>query len=185
MKYIKPKAEKIRYPASKLNEFVSQEKYISHEFNKSYFDEFGVFVVKDFFSKEKIKRYSCLYDELISGKIIKKDDYHRTQVRVDDVAEFKELAFTDDLKNLGLSIFSSGVALDFYRIVKKDATNPNPVFLHQDSCYSIGHFDAVSIFVALTKCNAANGGLYLFPGSKNFSHLGDAGTIEDSIVGDD
>jgi ectoine hydroxylase-related dioxygenase (phytanoyl-CoA dioxygenase family) len=49
--------------------------------------------------------------------------------------------------------------------------------MHQDSGYQVGWYDAYSFFIPMTECGPENGALALYPGTKNFGHLGDVGGI--------
>jgi len=120
----------------------------------------------------------------MQNKKIKKDDYHRTQVRISEEQKFTDVLRSDNFIELTKKIFPHGAALDFMRIVKKDESNTAPVFLHSDAVYNIGWFDAYSCFIPLTHCSQENGGLSFYPGTHNYGHLGDAGGIASILPAD-
>lgn len=82
-------------------------------------------------------------------------------------------------------MFPGGVGIYNIRIVKKDATDVSPVFLHQDVGYQYGSFDRYSFFIPLSRCSKENGGLTFVPGSHKFGYLGDVGAIKDSLIPDE
>jgi ectoine hydroxylase-related dioxygenase (phytanoyl-CoA dioxygenase family) len=62
----------------------------------------------------------------------------------------------------------------------KDRQNSSKVFLHQDYCYHIGFPLKCRLFIPLFKCGNDEGSLTFYPGTHQYSYLGDAGEIDRS-----
>jgi len=182
MKFIKKGSGIVKAPIQELQNLVKEELYDGNSFNADIFNEYGIFVLREFLNVEYLKEFIDLYFNSIDEGVIVKDAYHKTQVKIDMIPEFNEIAHSDEFIKLSKMIYQTSAAVDFYRIVKKDSNNYAAVFPHQDSCYSIGNFNSTSIFIALTNSGPDNGGLKLYPGTKNFGHTGDAGTLNLEIL---
>jgi hypothetical protein len=167
----------IKAPIEKIKNYVTSRNYEGQILNLEGLKDFGVFILKGALDNQYIKKLYEEYELLINNNKIRKDDYHRTQVRISEDQKFTDILRSNQFIELSRNIFQHGAALDFMRIVKKDESNPAPVFLHSDSMYNIGWFDAYSCFIPLTHCNQENGGLSFYPGTHNYGHLGDAGGI--------
>jgi Phytanoyl-CoA dioxygenase (PhyH) len=139
--------------------------------------KYGVFIVRSYFDKSYLNKLSRCYFELIASGEIKKDLHHRTEVRFSEAHDFARIIEHHKFLQAAKEIFGDSVGLDFMRIIKKDRSNNGPVFLHQDSCYNVGRFEAFSFFIPLSRCSAENGGLEFYPGTHNYGHIGDAGGI--------
>lgn len=184
MKNVEKSQIVIKAPIEKIKNYLTSRSYEGRILNLEGLKEFGVFILKGVLDKKYIK---TLYDEyllLMNNQEIRKDDYHRTQVRISEDQKFTDILRGNQFIELSKSIFKHGAALDFMRIVKKDESNPAPVFLHSDAVYNIGWFDAYSCFIPLTHCNQENGGLSFYPGTHNYGHLGDAGGIASILPSD-
>ncbi|MDB2637612.1 phytanoyl-CoA dioxygenase family protein [Alphaproteobacteria bacterium] len=184
MKFIETGKSVIKAPIEGLHTLVNDGLYDSNRFDPDIFNEYGVFVLRDFLSFDYLKDFIDLYFNAIDDGFISKDSFHKTQVRIDKIPKFNEVAHCDEFIKLAKMIYDYSAAVDFYRIVKKDSNNYAAVFPHQDSCYSIGNFNSTSVFIALTASGPDNGGLKLYPGTKNFGHTGDAGTLNLQILPD-
>jgi hypothetical protein len=167
----------VKAPVNKINSFVNSRLYEGKDLDIKKLSEFGVYVIRDFFDKKFIETMYEEYVFLLRSEQINKDNFHRTQVRISEEQRFSDVLKSDSFVALAKKIFPLGAALDFMRIVKKDETNPDPVFLHSDAVYNVGWFEAYSCFIPLTTCSEKNGGLSFYPGTHNFGHLGDAGGI--------
>lgn len=171
----------IKAPIARLMEAVRENILIAERLQLTMLKEFGVLVIKNIFDKRLIYKLRTEYDRSILEGTIRKDDFHRTQVRISKNSGFLDVLNVRELKELLREIFPEGTGLDFFRIVKKDSSNPLPVFLHSDSSYNIGWYDAFSVFIPLSICNSDNGGLSFYPGTHHFGHTGDAGGLAEIL----
>jgi hypothetical protein len=177
MKIVEKKDILVKAPLKELDRVIKSNLLSGKSLNLDLLKKFGVFIIKDLFNIEGIKELRSNYDELMRNGLISKDEYHRTQVRIEGVNFFENFLKEKTLLSQMIKIFPEGFGLDFYRIVKKDKSNPEPVFLHSDACYNIGWYEAYSVFIPLSKCGPDNGGLSFYPGTNNFGHIGDAGGL--------
>ena len=174
----------VRAPIPKITDYINLNLYEGKDLNIKILNEFGVCIVRDLFDSKFVKGLYEEYERLLKAEVIQKDNFHRTQVKISEEQRFTEVFRSDIFSDLSKKIFPQGAALDFMRIVKKDLSNPDPVFLHSDAVYNIGWFDAYSFFIPLTRCDKDNGGLSFYPGTHNFGHLGDAGGIAPILPAD-
>lgn len=65
-----------------------------------------------------------------------------------------------------------------FRLVVKDKSSFNAVFLHQDVGYHIGTMPKLSAFVALSEVTPGNGGMTFWLGTHKYGYLGDVGEID-------
>jgi hypothetical protein len=177
MKTVEKKDIVVRAPIEELDGVVKSNLLIGQALDLELLNKYGVFVIKNLFIPEDIKVLRSEYDRLMIDGGIKKDQYHRTQVRVEGVSIFENFFKNNSLELLLTKIFPEGFGLDFYRVIKKDKSNDAPVFMHSDACYNVGWYDAYSIFIPLSKINIDNGGISFYPGTNNFGHVGDAGEL--------
>lgn len=167
----------VRAPISELNDVINEGKLVGSKINFNLLEKFGVFVLRNFFDKDYISELYLEYKKLLASGEIKRSEFHKTEVRFEDKHLFAKILENTNFLELADQFFGGKVGIDFMRIIKKDNSDRDPVFLHQDSGYQVGWYDAYSFFIPLTECGAENGGLALYPGTKNFGHLGDVGGI--------
>lgn len=183
MKNVLKENIKISAPINALNQAVIREAFTGQKLDSSTLHRYGIFILKDYFDVDMIQNLRNFYDRGIENRELVKDPYHKTQVAFGSDSDFANILQTVEFKKLGKGIWGDdGFSIDFMRLVKKDHTNTDPVFPHQDSTYNIGNYDAYSIFIPLSECGVNNGGLKFWPGTHNFGHLGDAGAIDISIL---
>jgi hypothetical protein len=168
-------------PVDDLNALIGEGRFSGPVIDGEILRELGFFLLKGAIPAVVIQRYHDLYAEQLASGVIQKSQHHLTEVRFtwDNplVGIAHEPAFVDAASRL----FAGNVGVDFVRVVKKDATNTAPVFLHQDLCYQAGSFQRYSFFISLTSCHPQNGGLTVYPGTHHFGYLGDAGEIGDIL----
>lgn len=174
----------IRAPIEDLKYQVHENQLSGPELLPDQLRKYGVYVVRDYFDRSYIQKFADEYFELLNKGEIKKDLFHRTEVRFSNDHIFSKIIESDKFTSLARKIFGDSVGIDFMRIIKKDSSNNLPVFLHQDSCYNIGYFEAYSFFIPLSKCSPENGALEFFPGTHNYGHIGDAGGIANVLPDD-
>lgn len=181
MKTVEKKDILVRVPLKELNRVIEANLLSGKFLDIDLLKKYGVFIIKELFNVDSIKALRSKYEDLMSDRCISKDEYHRTQVRIEGIDVFKDFFKEEVLHSQMLKIFPEGFGLDFYRIIKKDKSNSDQVFLHSDASYNIGWYDSYSLFIPLSKCSPDNGGLSFYPGTNNFGHIGDAGGIADVL----
>jgi hypothetical protein len=172
----------IEAPVEELKNEVASNVWQSEIINFNVLSKLGLFVCRKAIRQEIIEKYLHLYLYGLNSGNLHKDKFHLTEVKIPKENELRGIIKELDFINLVSLFFDGNVGSDVIRVVKKDADNSEPVFLHQDSCYQVGSLDRYSIFIALTECSDYNGGLILYPGTHNFGYLGDAGTIRSDIL---
>lgn len=175
------KPTKICSPIAELQAFVDAGKYIGEVIDDDALKFSGIFILKNALSKDLIDRYASAYFEGLSSAVLKRTNFHLTQVEISPDHLLMNIVCEPEFLEIASLFFNGNVGNDFVRIVKKDDVDISPVFLHQDTCYQIGGFERYSLFIALTDCNQDNGGLCAYPGTHNFGYLGDAGEIADLL----
>ena len=168
---------RVKAPLSELDTTIKSKALEAPTINHSLLDRFGVFVLRQYFNKEYLLGLKQSYDSLMATGALKRSEFHKTEVRFSEEHPFSQILKNEQFLFLARQFFGGSIGLDFMRLIKKDAIDRDPVFLHQDSGYQVGGFDAYSLFIPLTECGPENGGLALYPGTKNFGHLGDVGGI--------
>jgi hypothetical protein len=156
--------------------------YIGEKVNHKTLDRLGFFVVKNAFKKKTVEQYKLKYLNIKKKQLIKKSKNHLVEVKIDKVNYFKKIYKDPQLKKIVKKFYNGNVGSDFFRIVKKDKFNLNPVFCHQDTGYQFGSFNKYSLFISLTKTNSNNGGLIVYPSTHKFGYLGDAGEISKNVT---
>lgn len=141
----------------------------------------GFFVLKNVFCKNNIDKYGKAY---FSNVGLNRTPFHLTEVRFDDQHDLSKIILESGFIKIASHFFAGNVGCYSMRIVKKDAVDVKPVFLHHDVSYHMGGFERYSIFIPLTKCSFDNGGLICYPCTHHFGYLGDAGEISDNILPD-
>ena len=182
MKNVLKKDIQIKAPIERLRNIIQINSLESQDLDIDLLRQYGVFILRNYLERKFINSLFQSYKILLKDGTITKDKYHRTQVEFDESHPFSKIIENEDYIKLISKLWNGSVGFDFMRIIKKDLSNINPVFLHQDACYNVGRFDSYSTFIPLTKCNLSNGGLQFFPGTHNFGHIGDAGGINPSIL---
>lgn len=169
----------IQMPVERLNALLEAGRHIGPSIDFDVLTDVGFFIVRNALPPEVCARYKNEYDLYKVSESFDRTPFHLTEVKVDlehpMAGILKEPAFIA----LAAQFFGGDVGVFNIRIVKKDSTDVKPVFLHQDIGYQHGSFQRYSLFVPLTPCNQANGGLVFFPGTHKFGYLGDAGGLND------
>lgn len=144
----------------------------------------GFFVARGVLPATKAEEYYTQYKQQIESGHLEKDSYHLTKVTLEGQNTLRAIISEPEILGLTRSFFDGAVGCDWIRVVKKDATNRSPVFLHQDTPYQIGGFERYSCFTALTSCDKSNGSLTLWPGTHSLGYLGDAGELANFLPTD-
>ena len=168
-------------PTSKLKELA--QKCDSEIFDKSVFDEIGVFVIRKVFTQDFIKQYRRNFYKL-HVKDSPRDKFNHVSAECTD-NELRQLAKNQALLKEVSKVFGSNLALFNFRFVIKDKNNFGEVFMHNDICYHCGSMDRLSAFVPITPVNPLNGGMEYFLGTHNFGYMGDAGELNIDCLGKD
>ncbi len=167
----------IKAPLDEINAVVSNGGLEGSKINFSSLDRFGVFVLRQHFDPDYLSTLKKAYDEMMSSGELKRSEFHKTEVRFKDEHVFSRILQNKQFVTLSRQFFGGNTGVDFMRLIKKDKSDHEPVFMHQDSGYQVGGYDAYSLFIPLTSCVPGNGALAMYPGTKNFGHLGDVGGI--------
>lgn len=175
------KVSKISAPIPELVAFVDEKKYIGEVLDWDALKFAGLFVLKNALAKHLVEKYLSAFYHGLGSSALKRTPFHLTQVEISPDHFLAKIMDEPEFLTIASMFFNGDVGNDFIRIVKKDAIDTLPVFLHQDTCYQIGGFERYSLFIALTDCNYKNGGLCGYPGTHNFGYLGDAGEIADLL----
>jgi ectoine hydroxylase-related dioxygenase (phytanoyl-CoA dioxygenase family) len=171
----------ISAPIQQLNAILQNNQHISETLDHQVLNFLGVFIVKNAFKPATIDSYASTYFKELNGPELERNSMHLTEVKIHAQNRLNDIVLEPEFQNIAATFFQGNVGTDFIRVVKKDRTNVQPVFLHQDTCYQVGGFDRYSLFIPLTPCNFDNGGLVLYLGTHHFGYLGDAGEISDVL----
>lgn len=171
----------LRMPVNKLNTLVTKSSANDSTLDIEILDELGFFILRNYFSEGLIEKYRKFYYQYKTKDTFDRTKNHLTEVRFDLENPLAGILKERELLNLIKQFFQGNVGLFNIRIVKKDAQDILPVFLHQDIGYQYGFFERYSIFIPLTKCNQENGAISFYPGTHQFGFLGDAGEISDVL----
>jgi ectoine hydroxylase-related dioxygenase (phytanoyl-CoA dioxygenase family) len=175
----------MKMPIEKLNKITDLGAYDSNKLDKNILKQYGIFVLRNAISMEVVKNYKKEYDKYKMSDTFDRNNQHLTEVRLSEENPLLNIINDDDFLRVGHILFPDGIGVYNIRIVKKDAQDLNPVFLHQDVGYQYGSFHRYSFFIPLSKCSIENGGLSFVPGSHNFGYLGDVGALKEALVPDD
>jgi len=170
-------AIQIEAPFAELQSAIADRRLEGPLLDQVPMQRYGVFIVRQQFDHDYILALAATFEAMLASGEIKRSPQHKTEVRFHPDHPFAKIIDNSQFLELANQFFGGEVALDFMRIIKKDAVDRDPVFLHQDSGYQVGRFDAYSFFIPLTECGPQNGGLAFYPGTHNFGHLGDVGGI--------
>jgi hypothetical protein len=171
----------LRMPVDKLNSLIKNSCTNDSIVDTSILNELGFFILRNYFSKELIEKYREFYYQYKIHDSFDRTKNHLTEVRFSLENPLAEILKELEFQNLAKQFFQGNVGLYNIRIVKKDAQDILPVFLHQDIGYQYGFFERYSIFIPLTKCYQENGAISFYPGTHQFGFLGDAGEISDIL----
>ncbi|WP_127021395.1 phytanoyl-CoA dioxygenase family protein [Rheinheimera mangrovi] len=174
----------ITAPVEEMIDLIKQERHIEESLDIDLLKKTGCFVLKNVLSKKTIQKYYSAYQEETKTGQLKRTQHHITEIKVTESSLLVNILKEPEFVAVANKFFHSQVGADFVRVVKKDAIDTAAVFLHQDTGYQIGSFERYSLFIALTECSPANGGLALYPGTHHFGYLGDAGEINDVLPAD-
>lgn len=169
----------IQMPVQRLNALLQAQRHDNTAIDFEVLGELGFFILRQVLPVEVCTRYKDEYDRYKVSKAFDRTPFHLTEVRVALNHPLAGILQEPAFQALVAQFFGGNVGLCNIRIVKKDATDIAPVFLHQDIAYQHGSFDRYSLFLPLTDCNPANGGLTFIPGTHKFGYLGDAGGLRD------
>ncbi len=175
----------MKMPVSTLNRITSSATYDGTRIDRAILDSYGIFVLRNAISIETIMKYKVHYEEYKKSSTFDRNDKHLTEVRLADHNPLLGILKEKEFRNIGAEIFPDGIGIYNIRIVKKDADDISPVFLHQDVGYQYGSFNRYSFFIPLSRCYKENGGLSFVPGTHNFGYLGDVGAIKASLLPND
>lgn len=174
----------IRMPVAQLNALIEAGRHAGPVIDFDVLAELGFFVLRGALPTEVCARYKAAYDAYKAGPDFDRTPHHLTEVRVGLDQPLAGILREPDFVRLAAQFFGGNVGLYNIRVVKKDATDVAPVFLHQDIGYQYGGMARYSLFVPLTHCDESNGGLTFIPGTHRFGYLGDAGSLHDIAPGD-
>jgi hypothetical protein len=154
------------------------------EFDREVYEQSGVFIIRDFIDKDKIKKlqeiWKNFYDELINNGGRKVDDANFVNFKDELPPEMLNFWKSNYVKKLSNLIYGENVALYHSRVLIKDKKSENKVFLHQDYCYHLGFPTKSNLFIPLFDYNQNHGLLSFYPGTHQYGFLGDAGEIDKS-----
>ncbi|RUP30584.1 MAG: hypothetical protein EKK45_08605 [Curvibacter sp.] len=171
----------VNVPLDELLRSVEGGLYSSPKLDWDVLKFLGFYVVRNLLSPATVKKYLDIYRSDMESGVLKKNDAHLTEVQVKPGHALRDVIAEPEFLALASQFYGGQVGSDYVRVVKKDAFNQDPVFLHQDSSYQVGWLDRYSLFIALTPCHFDNGGLVLYPGTHHFGYLSDAGEIRDFL----
>lgn len=151
-------------------------------FDKEIYDKSGVFVIRNFIDKDKIKQlqktWESFYDGLLKNGGRKIDKSNFVNFKDELPSEILNFWKSDYVKKICNLIYGNNVALYHSRILIKDKKSENKVFLHQDYCYHLGFPNKSNLFIPLFDYNENHGALSFYPGTHQYGFLGDAGEID-------
>ena len=149
-------------------------------FNNDNFNKTGLFIVRNFYSPSEITSFQNQFELYFNDKLNNRnlDKANSVNVKFPEDNNLNAIYKNDKFKKLAMAIYGNNVAIFNKRYVIKDHNNPEPVMLHQDSCYHMGFLNKSSVFVPLTEVNEENGGMYFYLGTHQYGYLGDAGEID-------
>ncbi len=169
----------IQMPVERLNALLQAQRHVGASIDFEVLKELGFFIIRGALPVDVCARYKGEYDRYKASKDFDRTPFHLTEVKVSLKHPLACILQEPAFQALAAQFFDGNVGLCNIRIVKKDSTDVAPVFLHQDIAYQHGSFDRYSLFVPLTDCNPANGGLTFIPGTHKFGYLGDVGGLRD------
>ena len=174
----------IQMPVERLNALLEAQRHVGPSIDPNVLKDLGFFILRGALPVEVCTRYKAEYDRYKASQEFDRTPFHLTEVKVDLKHPMADMLKEPSFVKVAEQFFGGDVGLFNIRIVKKDSTDVAPVFLHQDIGYQHGSFNRYSLFVPLTECNQANGGLTFFPGTHKFGYLGDAGGLHDVVPAD-
>lgn len=179
----------MKMPVSKLNHVTRTGAYEAEELDPvivpAILKEYGVFVLRRYLRETVTSKYQRAYADYKASGHFDRNTSHLTEVRLADGNPLIGIIDEPEFRRVSAALFPGGAGVYKIRILKKDAEDTKPVFLHQDFGYEYGSIDRYSLFIPLTPCSVENGALTFIPGSHRFGYLGDAGAIRDSVVPSD
>jgi hypothetical protein len=166
------------------NTFESMESIINkisgEIFDPDVFNEAGLFVMRNAIPRDAVETWQREWDifyatQLCDGRNVNQANPVSLTEQLPEKLSimYKEPVFENTLKQ----IFGDHIAIYNHRFVIKDKFSSSKVFLHQDSCYHLGHLNKCSMFIPLSIINRDNGGMTFHVGSHKLGVLGDAGEI--------
>ena len=166
----------------KNNNLIKKKLFNDKKENNKILKEMGFFVVRSVFDNKTLEKYTTKFLAEVSKKKLNKTKNHLVEFKIDKINLFKKIYKEPKLKKIVKNFFGGNVGSDYFRIVKKDKLNSEPVFCHQDAGYQFGSFDRYSLFISLTKNDKTNGGMIVYPFTHKFGYLGDAGEISNEVT---
>lgn len=173
---------KITAPVERIQRLVDEKRYMSTELDREVLDELGFFILKGGLGRANAERYLNTFRELTKEGVLKRSEFHSTEVKISHVDDFDDLGSLPEMESVWPHFFGGKVGASFKRILSKTEASPAPVILHQDICYQYGDTEQYSIFMALTACGLTNGGLKFYPGTHKMGYLGDAGELNPDVL---
>ncbi|MDC0572456.1 phytanoyl-CoA dioxygenase family protein [Luminiphilus sp.] len=171
----------LRMPVAWLSEAISNCSFDSNILDQEVLGHLGIFVVRELVSEKTCGAALSMYRNGINMEVV---GGHPTKIIAGD--EALELILADPgVGECCASFFGGRYLCTAPQIFRKNKDWPDPVKLHNDLMYMAGWQEKYSVFVALTDCNADNGGLILYPGTHNFGLLGDAGELDRAVLPED
>lgn len=167
---------------NKSNSIIKKKLFSDKKVNHEILKEMGFFVVRNAFNNKTLEKYKIKFLAEVYKKKLNKTKNHLVEFKIDKINFFKKIYKEPNLKKIVKNFFDGNVGSDYFRIVKKDKLNSEPVFCHQDSGYQFGSFDRYSLFISLTKNDKTNGGMIVYPFTHKFGYLGDAGEISNRVT---
>lgn len=154
--------------------------YDSDIFNKSVYDETGVFIIRNAIPKDVIKEWQDEWNDFYNLNLSEGRDVHKAnpvalKEKLPD--KLSNMYKNETLISFAKQVHGDNLALYNHRFVIKDKFSLDKVFLHQDSCYHLGNLNKCSFFVPLSYAGLSNGSLSFYLGSHKCGYLGDAGEI--------
>lgn len=149
-------------------------------FDADVFRKTGVFVVRNAIPQHVVQAWQQEWASFYEARLREGRDVNKANPvsLSEDLPELLATMYREPaLLNVAKQVFGEHVALFNHRFVIKDQFSRGKVFLHQDSCYHVGHHNKASFFVPLSHTNRDNGGMTFHVGSHRLGVLGDAGEI--------
>ncbi|MFM8433744.1 MAG: phytanoyl-CoA dioxygenase family protein [Planctomycetia bacterium] len=172
----------MKMPVAKLNRITQSAAHEGRDLDRTVLDDYGVFVLRGCVDADVVAKYLQAYTVYKASDSFDRNTKHLTEVRLAEGHPMTDIIHEPALRRLASELFPGGAGIYNIRLLKKDAEDASPVFLHQDFGYEYGSLDRYSLFVPLTECSIENGALAFVPGSHKFGYLGDAGAIQESLV---
>src|SRR5581483_11355761 len=146
------------------------------------FRQFGLFVLRDFFSATDRDRLTTVWDEfyhraLEQQRLVGAHGGSNQDLCEPPPQEIAELYRHPRLVELLQRVYGEDIVFCQQRVLIKDAHFGGGIFAHQDFSYYLGGMEKTGLFIPLTACGRDNGGLHFMLESHKLGYLGDRGYI--------